>query len=84
MAEAWFSHANNNILLGEYKIQQQQLLSLWGRSVFFCTRCTTARGSTPSGEGFFSSPKPTALPKPGILPYAVKDTAPSWSAIDGA
>ena len=34
----WFSPPNNNILLREYKIQQQQLLSSWGRSVFFCTR----------------------------------------------
>ena len=42
--------------------QQQQLLSLWGRSVFFCARSTAARGSTPSGEVFFSSQSPLHFP----------------------
>ena len=38
----------------------------------------------PQGGGFFSSPKPMDSPKPGIPPYVVKDTSPSWSAVDGA
>ena len=42
------------------------------------------RSSTPSGEGFFSSPKPTAFPKPGNPPYVVKDNSHSWNAVDGA
>ena len=36
-----------------------------------------------SDEGFFTSPKLTAFPNPGIPPYVVLDTSHSWSAVGG-
>ena len=62
MEEAWFSPPNNNILLREYSSSTTTtIILLWSRFVFFCTRFTAVRSSTPSGGRFLQLSKAHGL-----------------------